>query len=747
MLFGGGNSAAKREPAIGAFKVMSQGYGVTIPVVMGTQRIQCVLIDYMDFYSVAHEQSSGGKGGGGGGGSYSYTYYATVLLLACQAPSFGVTYKRLWVNKDISATPTAKGLTEFEGGTGQAEWAYLSTKHPDHAAAYQGFAYLAAHDYELTSSASIGNHGVEVEGYYASQGAGKDAAIADCITGVLLNEQWGLDFGSERLLSLAQADAYCAAYGLVISPALTEQKPANELLAQWLKIGNLGAVWSQNAAGDAGALKILPLSQAAYGTYSPIAPLDIVLGDDDFLDDGDADPLVVQVISSAEAHNSLVVEFKSRSNEYNKVASPPASDAASISRYGLRKADAFVADEITTMSVARKVAQQLLQRQLYAPNRYEGRLSSWQYAYLEPGDVLSVRHDAQGITERLVMIESISDDGDAMSITFMDVLEAVGHVETYAADDVVYQRVPWNTPVGNIAPPVIFHAPAALSIGGYEVWIAVAHSDPRYGGCQIWGSFSGEDYKMLGTLNGMSTLGVLAADFASGTDPDTNPAHALRVDLSASNSALANVSHEAAKTMESLCLVGSEFIAYRDAHRDGAVYDLTAPYPLVVTAAATTVVNAAMMTFATLYRDSEYFNGGSITCIAGDAANVGQSRTISSYTHASGVKTVVCGAFPVLPTAGDQFELRALPYLRRGLFGTTKGATTGERFVRCDQHIFRFKFTAKDVGRILHFKFLSYNEHGQGVQSLADVDPYTIVLSQPPAGSTPQETYYQWVND
>lgn len=745
-LFGGGASTS--QPAIGSFKVMSQGFGVTVPVIMGTNRPQCVLIDYGDFYSVAHPQSQGGKGGGGGG-SNTYSYYATVLLLVCEACGVGVNFKRLWVNKDLYATPDLKGLAEFDGADGQQPWAYMLGKHPDHALPYKGFAYLAAHDYELTGSASIGNHSVEVEGFYATEGVGKDAKIADCITGLLLNDLWGAGFGADRLLSLSQLDDYCSSYGLVISPALTEQTAAKDLVSKWATIANCGMVWTQNAAGDGGALKLLPLSQAAHSDkgydYVPIAPLDIHLTTDDFLDDGDSDPLVCTHASRSEADNSIEVEFKARSNEYNKLTTPAATDPAAIHLYGLREASPFVADEITLMPVARLVAQNLLQHAQYILNQYEGKLSSWQYSYLEPMDVVTLTHAPLGLLNWPVMIVSVADDGDELSITFEDCPEQVGHAENYAADDVIYQRIPWNTPVGDINPPVIFHAPAALTTGGYEVWVAVSHSDDHYGGCQVWASFSHDNYALVGTLNGQSTCGVLAADFAAGTDPDTDAGHVLLVDLSISNGSLASVSHDDARAFQSLCLAGGEFMAYRDATRVGDNYNLTTPNPTALTVAATAVTSASSLRFDTLYKDSDYYVGGTITGVTG--ANSGVPRTITAYSNEGGVKTIDCSAFPVLPAIGDTFTLAALPYLRRGLYGTPKGALNRDTFVRCDDRLYQYRFNANDVGRMLYLKFISYNEHGQGRQNLADVSAYAIILTEPPQGGTAAETYYEWINE
>jgi len=749
-IFGGGTSASKQEPAIGSFRVMSQGYGVTVPVVMGTARVQCVLIDYLDFYHRVHRERQGGKGGGEVVTS-TYSYYATVLLLCCAGGGYGVNYRRLWVNKNVYDTPDLKGFAEFDGADGQAAWGYMLGKHPGRALAYKGFAYLAAHDYALTNSASLGNHGVEVEGFYARVGPGKDAAVADCITGLLLNNTWGVDFGVDKLLPLARLDDYCTSHGLSISPALTEQEAAKDVLARWATIAHCGAIWTQNAAGDGGALKFVPLSQTAHSgngrDYLPAAPLDIYLSADDFLADSGEEPVLSTPKDRAEADNSFVVEFDSRAKEYNKMLSPAAVDAAAVGLYGLRKAPAFVAKEIKRMGVARRVAQNLLQAAQYGGGRHEARLSSWQYAYLEPGDVVFLHEPEWGFDNWPVMVVEVMDDGDVMSVVFEDVPDGVGDSDDYPADDAQGGRVPWNVPVGDVNPPVLFHAPAALTDGGHEIWCAVSHPDRRFGGCQVWYSYADTDFKLAGVMNGQSTVGVLAADFAAGPDPDTNAGNLLLVDLAQSGGSLASVSHDDAHSYESLCLAGEEFMAYRDATRVGGHYNLTTPNPVSVTATATAVTSAVRTEFAGLHKDTGYYNGGTIACTAGAAGNVGISRAVTSYVNAAGVKAVTHAPFPVLPAVGDVFVLTPLPYLRRGLFGSAKGALAGAPFVRCDNRLFRFKFGPKDIGRLLRLKFLAYNQHGQAVQSLADVPSYAITLARPPAGGGVLEPDQQWIID
>jgi hypothetical protein len=66
----------------------------------------------------------------------------------------------------------------------------------------------------------------------------------------------------------------------------------------------------------------------------------------------------------------------------------------------------------------------------------------------------------------------------------------------------------------------------------------------------------------------------LTAALASGSDPDT--VNTLSVDLSQSLGELASVTQTVTDLFDALCLVGTEFISFRDAALTGAyAYDLT----------------------------------------------------------------------------------------------------------------------------------------------------------------------------
>lgn len=288
----GGGAASQTETRIGSLQVQSTGYGVTIPVVMGTNRISPTLVYYTDF--AAHQTDQGGGKGGGSAGK-SYTYTASIMLLCCEGGP-GVDFGRLWVNKKRYDAVDDVHFVAFNGGNGQAPWGYLTTKHPDDALVYPGFAYLAAANYNLTTSASIGNHGVEVQGFYA---APVDATVRNCLIGVLTHPQWGVTgFDESRIDAMSQMDSYCQAYGIVISPALTEQKKAGDLLDQWAQIAHCGLIWS------GGKLKCIPYADSDHGAFLADPTTGIHLTDDDFIAENGEDPIRITRKLKADAYKS-----------------------------------------------------------------------------------------------------------------------------------------------------------------------------------------------------------------------------------------------------------------------------------------------------------------------------------------------------------------------------------------------------------------------------------------------------------
>lgn len=136
-------------------------------------------------------------------------------------------------------------------------------------------------------------------------------------------------------------------------------------------------------------------------------------------------------------------------------------------------------------------------------------------------------------------------------------------------------HVPNNAVVPALVnPPVIFIAPAARTVSGGEIWMAISCNDANYGGCIIHASNDGGSYYCIGSLRGSSTHGVLTSALAAATGTDTT--HTLAIDVHLSGGDIEPVSQETVDTHDSFCYVDGEFLAYRDAALTGAgLYDLT----------------------------------------------------------------------------------------------------------------------------------------------------------------------------
>lgn len=70
-----------------------------------------------------------------------------------------------------------------------------------------------------------------------------------------------------------------------------------------------------------------------------------------------------------------------------------------------------------------------------------------------------------------------------------------------------------------------------------------------------------------------------------------------------------------------------------------------------------------------------------------------------------------------------------LTYLRRGLYGTTPGATTGDDFALLDETVFKKRFNSNKVGKTVWFKFQAFNSTEKGRQDLADLTAYSFLIT------------------
>jgi Putative phage tail protein len=580
-------SNAKQQKAVGSLQFQTSQQGGVIPLVYGTTRVSPNLVEYDDFKATPSSSGSGaGKGGGGGkGGAQQYKYSASVIMGVCQGPIMGI--GTVWWDKNIgnlSSLPAALYL----GSDGQLSDPYWQTNHADKALGYSGTVTVVANNYAMGNTATLPNFSFEVQGLASSSGTnGFDANPAAIISDFLTNPRYGAGFPAANLADLTPYSTYCQALGIMLSPMLDTQQEAQQHLADIVKITNSAIVWS------GGLLKIIPYGdQPVSGnglSYVPDTTPIYSLDDDDFIVQASSvgtssgvtpggpalrsgsgpisggfsdDPVHITRSTPADASNSIQLECLDRSNNYNTTI-VEAFDQAAIDHYGLRRDSSLKAHAIVDpVNVGPIVAQLLLQRALLFRNTYTFKLG-WQHCLLEPMDLVQItdtRLGASALTVRITAVEE--DDEGTLSMTAEDFFGGYSTATLYPKQSSAGYVPKWNSPPGDINPPIIFEPPAALLTGNLEIWVALS-GGPDWGGAQVWISSDGDSYALAGTVNSPATQGVLSADLPPHTSPDN--ASVLSVDLSESQGQLVSVSSNDAANLVTLCYVDGELLAYQTA--------------------------------------------------------------------------------------------------------------------------------------------------------------------------------------
>ena len=560
-LFGGSpQKVSSTAPEVSGLRMQTSARGRAIPLVYGKTRVAANVIWYGDFRAVEHRsrQSAGGKGGGGGSPieTVSYSYEVAVQLALCEGPVRGI--GTVWVGKNVGTLGTWN-LSQFTGGPGQQPMPYQLSRPAlaDAALSYRGTAYVATGLLALGDDPSLPNMSFEVDSTFGLSDSVRDANPADVLADLVGNTRYGLGARADALGDLTALRQWCQAAGLLVSPAYTEQQPARELLSRLLQIAAAGVYYSE------GRIKAVPLANSpASGNgvqYSPDLTPAYDLGDDDFLQDGDSDPVQCRRTATADVYNCVRVKFVNRASGYND-ETVEAKDPGAIARDGLRLQELEL-HELADANVARLVAQLALQRG-YVRNRYQFRLG-WRFALLEPTDLVTLSDAGLGLTRALVRITEIEEDEDGtLSVQAEEVPIGTVNATRYPTQASNGYAVNHNTPPGAANRPVIFEPPLALA-GAPEIWLAASGSSDTWGGCDVWVSDDNATYQRLGRLNGKCRHGVLAAPLPASVGIDT--ANLLRVDVAAAGGVLLAATQQNADQLVSLCYVDGELLAYRDA--------------------------------------------------------------------------------------------------------------------------------------------------------------------------------------
>ena len=529
-------------------QVQSSVAGSAIPMGWGTFRCGCNLLWYGDFKSVPQKQSAGGKGGGSAQVS-SYSYSASIIAGICagQVASIRTVYK-----DQTATTLTDAGLSLYTGAIGQTPWPYLSTHFPSQAIGYSGIAYVAAANYQLSTSATLPNHSFEVVSTTKISGL-DDANPKDVISQFTAAVPYWL---TSWLGNLADYGNYCLANNLVLSPVIDSQRAAREFLREVLDATNSDAVWSE------GVLKIVPYGDASAtgngATWTPNLTPVYALDDTVLLSDGEgADPVLLAIGKDDDAWNYVQVEYRDRAQQYNTQV-VPGTDPGSIDQWGKRiNSSPFSWHCICDGHVAAMAAQLRVQRTANVRRSFSFRLPPT-YALLDPMDLVTITSgDLQAVLVRITEITE-SEDG-VLQITAEEMLVGSGSPPAIVRQAPSGYQSNFEVDPGSVNSPVIVSPPLQMTGGELQIWIG-ASGGANWGGAEIWASWDNTTFQPIGIINTPARYGVTTTTFASGSDPDTS--HSVGIDLTTSSGTIDGTSSSNADNNAALALIGAEVISY-----------------------------------------------------------------------------------------------------------------------------------------------------------------------------------------
>ena len=479
------------------------------------------------------------------------------------------------------------GLTLALGTPVQPTWQYLAANFASDAVPYAGLAYVRGQDYPLSDGAEVENHQFEVEGFLSSEANG-DTKPWMAIEQILTNQRWGVGWSAGALQDWSSYANYCAAYGLTVSLAMTEQRPARDWITDLLDATNTDPAWTGSR------LRLIPRGDENAGSYvAPITPV-FDLGPDDFLS-SDGGPKVRmergEVSDQLDDEGALGdLPNRMRAEFVNRGEAPPVGprytietvtveDEVSILESGVRAESALRWHFFTEGDICRRALQLRLQRKRGVRTQYSFLLP-WRFAQLEIGDIVTLTDPLLMLAKLPAKVISMQEVGDDFDVTVEEY--PIGHATApIVASQLGSGFQPnFNAPPGSVVAPVIFEPPGGYTQNGLEVWAAV--SGPAgapgqfWGGAEVYASLDGgASYKLVGRIDQGARYGTLSAALSS------TPGSPAFVTLAGRGGQLRAVSETEADARATLMYVGDasagEFIAYQGAALTGAnAYTLSA---------------------------------------------------------------------------------------------------------------------------------------------------------------------------
>lgn len=534
-----GRNTTNRADMISDFMINTASYGEVVPEVLGTTRLSGNIIYYDDFTPHEHKTTTRtGKGGGSKHTEITYTYTVACAIGLCEGPIQGI--GKVWRDKEIYDYPNEKiELTAYKGDYGQAPWPYVISKHPEKALPYSGLAYMAG-VVDLGERGSLPQYNFEIKGKLLETGDGVDVNPADYIVHVL--KSIGID--DVNIDGLEHYREYCKAADILIStPPDSRSSKAQTVINDIAEITNSLVFWSTDR------LKIVPLADKPIGTWSPYNQIQYNLNADDLIPASDGQLVVYKRKDSSESYNQATVEFINRANGYEK-ETVAFEIVADVQKNGLKPASKKSAHYLYTKARAQYYAEQLAMKRLYAKNQYTFRLD-WAFCRLEPGDLVTLTDELCGLNKQIVVITSVSEAADGqLEITAEGKPPGTYAPAKYNVHENERPFIDYNQAAPSVNDVAIFQTVG--DVGGNQIFVGV-NAPSGWGGCSVWVSDNGENYRRIGSITQQARMGKLKYGFAQNGN---------FCNVIINQGVLKSGTHVDAERANTLCWINGEALSY-----------------------------------------------------------------------------------------------------------------------------------------------------------------------------------------
>lgn len=468
------------------------------------------------------------------------------------------------------------GFALFVGDQGQAPWPYLISNFLAQALGYTGLAHADNENMPLGSSGMVPNFSFEILGFFPFGNGIVDADVATAVTAFLSDPLWGAGFPAALIGDLTELQTYCQANNIFTSCVIDSQRPATEWLDDWYQMANCAAVWSEGI-----------LKSRCYGdktavgngvqfnpTTAPVYDLD----SRDFLMKEGEKPIKVNRPRIKDAFNSVTIEWINRGNAYNPEPVEE-RDPWAVNQFGLRPDEPKELHCIMDQTTAAKVANTIVQRNVYIRNTYQFTVSAAKYFRLECMDMVTLTLFEQQLFKTPVRITSIQENEnleleiEAEEFPWGTATPTLYPKQTTAPFGPYYSANPGGTE------PIIFfepNNPDQIILGNNQNVLLIGLAGfQNWGGCNVYVSTDGGvSYQFVGRQSGASTAGLLTAALPAVTDPDNTST--LSLDMTQAGTELVSYTKAQKDALVPLAVVDQELIAYQDATVTGLKqYDLT----------------------------------------------------------------------------------------------------------------------------------------------------------------------------